>query len=109
MAARVDDMEERFCKKCGKIFIPAPYHIYRDQNGFYCTWTCYNHRETVKKTKSIATYTKNGELLRVYNSASQAAEYLGVSVWDIYDACKNGNIFLDCYWKYEKPERGNYD
>ena len=111
LAVRVDDMEERFCIKCGKIFIPAPYHIYKDKNGIYCSWTCYNHRDitSVKTTKSVEQYTQRGELLRVYNSASQAAEYVGASVRNIYEACRNGNIYLGYYWKYEKPEREKQD
>ena len=104
LAARVSDMIERFCRKCGKIFIPAPQHIYVDHNGIYCSWTCYNHRDTassVRKTKSVAQYTKKGELLRIFNSAVQAAEYVEASVKSIRNACKNGNVFLDCYWKYK--------
>ena len=33
------------CKKCGKEFIPAPYHIYKHNSKFFCSWTCYNHRD----------------------------------------------------------------
>ena len=36
---------EKHCKKCGKLFIPAPEHIYRKGNVFYCSWTCYLHRD----------------------------------------------------------------
>ena len=36
---------EKHCKKCGKNFIPAPEHIYRKGSLFYCSWTCYLHRD----------------------------------------------------------------
>jgi hypothetical protein len=34
------------CSKCGKVFLAAPEHIYRDKNKskWYCTWTCFNHK-----------------------------------------------------------------
>lgn len=38
------DFKERKCKKCGKNFIPAIEHIYRQGSKYYCSWTCYNHR-----------------------------------------------------------------
>lgn len=103
LAARVNDMIERFCRKCGKVFIPAPYHIYKDKNGIYCNWTCYNHRDTanVRKTKSVAQYTQRGELLRVFNSAEQAAEYIGATVESIRKACRNKTLFQNHYWLYD--------
>lgn len=33
------------CKKCGKEFIPAPFHKYKEGSKYYCSWTCYNHRK----------------------------------------------------------------
>ena len=36
--------EEKKCAKCGKLFISAPYHIYKKNSKWYCSWTCYNHR-----------------------------------------------------------------
>ena len=36
------------CRKCGKKFIAAPLHIYRDQAKWYCSWTCFNHRKDKK-------------------------------------------------------------
>lgn len=32
------------CAKCGKVFVPAPFHVYRVESKYYCKWTCYNHR-----------------------------------------------------------------
>ena len=38
-------LPEKPCKKCGKIFIPAPLHVYKDRSKYYCSWTCYLHRK----------------------------------------------------------------
>ena len=35
---------ETDCVKCGKKFVPAPYHVYKTWKGYYCSWSCYNHR-----------------------------------------------------------------
>lgn len=35
-------LKERICYECGKRFIPAPYHKYRDEQKWFCKWTCYN-------------------------------------------------------------------
>lgn len=37
-------LAEKKCTKCGKWFIPARYHIYRKHSAWYCSWTCYLHR-----------------------------------------------------------------
>ena len=45
---------EKKCRKCGKKFVPAPMHIYkegRDHTKWYCSWTCYNHRKDKEGTK----------------------------------------------------------
>lgn len=38
-------LPEKKCPKCGKIFIPAPMHIYHEYSKYYCSWTCYLHRK----------------------------------------------------------------
>lgn len=43
MDPRVQVVEVK-CPRCGKILVPAPYHVYRDHKGYYCSWSCYNHR-----------------------------------------------------------------
>lgn len=42
--------KEKKCKKCGKIFIPAIEHRYKEHGKYYCSWTCYNHRHDEKTT-----------------------------------------------------------
>ena len=53
MNDKVYGIKTVICKKCGKAFILAPYHRFREGSDYYCKWTCYNHRkdkpEEVKK------------------------------------------------------------
>ena len=37
-------LREKKCKKCGRTFIAAPQHVYKVGSKYYCSWTCYNHR-----------------------------------------------------------------
>lgn len=48
-------LPEKKCKKCGKLFIAAPEHIYRDgrnRSRWYCSWTCYLHRQDTEVRKN---------------------------------------------------------
>ncbi len=48
------------CAKCGREFIPAPQHIFRDSRNWYCKWTCYNHRnDKTNDKKEETTYENN--------------------------------------------------
>lgn len=43
----VYDMDEKTCAKCGKVFLPAPFHVFRvkEKGEWYCSWSCYNHKD----------------------------------------------------------------
>ena len=49
-------LTERRCSRCGRIFVPAPYHAYKKYNYVFCSYGCYNsflkERELLKKTRS---------------------------------------------------------
>lgn len=34
------EIRETRCPVCGKIYIKAPYHIYKSKGRFVCSWTC---------------------------------------------------------------------
>ena len=100
-------MEEVICKKCGKIFVPAPQHMYRDGKGLYCSWTCYNHRNDgnhqKRAFKYVEVYDKNdGHLLRRFTSATDAAEYTGFDIKKIQQACRNKSEYYGFVWKYKE-------
>lgn len=98
-------MQEVICPKCGKRFIPAPEHRYRDGHGTWCTWTCYLHRYDGKKTKSkvrkVEVYDEDGELLRTFDSVNEVADQLGFPEQCVMDACRKGKLYQGCYWKYK--------
>ncbi len=49
----VNWFNEKKCAKCGKVFLAAPEHIYRDKgkSEWYCTWKCFNHKDDEKNKK----------------------------------------------------------
>ena len=52
MRAKYDSFfPEKKCKKCRKSFIPAPLHKYKDGSKYYCSWTCYLHRNDPEAKK----------------------------------------------------------
>lgn len=44
-------LPEKRCGKCGKVFIPAPQHRFIHGRKYYCTWTCYLHRNDLEVKK----------------------------------------------------------
>lgn len=100
------------CKKCGKEFIPAPYHVYKDSHGYWCSWTCFNHRnDTVKqrgnkkyKGKRVLQYAKNGEFVARYSSMAEAARMLNADPHTIKKACAHSTTVLGFVWKWEEDE-----
>lgn len=54
-----DYIIDRKCDKCGKNFIPAPYHVYVDGAKAYCSWTCYIHRHDKPRRKYTRTTDRN--------------------------------------------------
>lgn len=113
LVARVDNMDDRTmqfvekrCAKCGKIFIAAPFHIYKDNGEYYCKWTCYNHREDGKannrKIRKVELYGESGELLKVFTSATAAAEHTGYDASRIRDACREQKPYMGFIWKYRE-------
>jgi hypothetical protein len=96
--------QELICPKCGKNFIKAPQHLYRDEKHFYCSWTCYNHRndkKAPKKFKKVGQYTLDGKLIKTYPSANDAAETIGLSVKCIRNACREQSTYFGYLWRYE--------
>lgn len=107
LEVRGGEMVERICAKCGKVFIPAPYHIYKDDNGIYCKWTCYNHRNDGKpsasrKVRKVELYSESGYLLKVFTSANDAAEKTGYDARMIRDACREKKPYMGFIWKYRE-------
>ena len=104
------------CAKCGKSFIPAYQHAYKEGKDMYCSWTCYNHRNDGKppkewnyRRKMIEVYDKQGDLLRRFKCAKDAAEFTGFSIKCIREACKDGKEYNGFLWKYKHETKGAND
>ena len=99
------------CVKCGKEFFPTPLHVYRDWRGSYCCWTCYNHRNDGSKrgvnTKQVEQWSTDGELIKIFKSAVEAAEAVDVEPDTIAHACRKAQyetrLLYPCQgymWRY---------
>ena len=87
------NLVERKCPVCGKIFVPAPEHVYiEDQKGF-CKWSClceYRKRKEAAKEKRRATHKhrrrftreQREEILRMiiddHKTQKEVSEELGI-------------------------------
>lgn len=56
----------RKCKKCGKEFYPTYHHIFKKENDYYCSWTCYRHRDDGKPKRKIV-IPKVGDIIKIIN------------------------------------------
>ena len=92
------------CSKCGKTFISAPCHIYKDNGKIFCSWTCYNHRNDDCKTKNfkvVEQYTKSGRAVGTYSNAIQAANQVNGTVDGVRTACRKCTFYKGYLWRYK--------
>lgn len=101
-------MIEVYCSKCGKMFIPAPQHIYKDHKGIYCSWTCFNHRndgELIQHSRpriyKVEQYSLDGELIAVFQSSTEAAEYINGTANALRIACRSKTPYKGFMWRYQ--------
>lgn len=99
-------LPERKCSLCGKLFIPAPSHRYRDKNKgtIFCSWHCFNHRNDNKPSTTIKAVEKclrSGEIVEIYVSARVAAEQNNTDALYIREACRSGRVFKGYIWRYK--------
>lgn len=98
-------MTEVKCQKCGKMFIPAPMHSLRDDRGFYCKPTCFLHRQMPRgrrhgNCKTVAMCDRDGNVIRTFPSALNAAEHIGADVKGLREACIDKSMCRGYRWKY---------
>lgn len=109
--ADADDsyLQPAFCVKCGKEFYPTPKHIYKDNRGRYCCWTCFNHRNDGKKSRwqVVECLYADGTVANTFRSPNQAAEWIGSASNDlpkIREACMNDTKYKGYFWRFKKDE-----
>lgn len=100
-------MIERFCKKCGANVTRISFYNYalKDEKGVYCSCHCFTHRNdekpaTKKKVKAVAMLSMNGTPLKVFTSATDAAENTGFDASKIRDACRLQKAYNGYLWNY---------
>lgn len=44
---KYNPFKERYCPKCGKLFIPTYNYVFTEKHRgkSWCSWTCWNHRK----------------------------------------------------------------
>ena len=101
-------MKEAYCPRCGKYHIATPQHIYRDEKGLYCSWTCYLHKDDRKKkssknnkNKSVELLSQSGTLLKEFSSATDAAKETGFDCKCIQLACRDQSVYRGYLWRYK--------
>lgn len=93
------------CPKCGKIFCPAPLHVFVDGEKVYCSWHCFNHRRDGKrKARRILMFSKDGTFLKIFDNSRKAAVFMDSTTRYIQEACRTGKPYKGYLWKYEEGE-----
>ena len=98
-------IEEERCPICGRLFVPAVYHTYKDSKGYYCSYTCYNRREQAieeRNVRRVCQYTLDGELVKIHKDVQAAADAAKCTVKYIRK-CLTGKYphGRGYVWKYE--------
>ena len=68
-------MTAHYCKKCGKEFYPTYQWRYQKRGAYYCSWTCFNHRDDDKPKREIIR-PKVGDTIRILK-ISYISKYTG--------------------------------
>lgn len=51
---------ERTCYECKRVFVPAPYHAYKDNKKIFCRYSCYMAYFKRKERKKVEKKIKRG-------------------------------------------------
>lgn len=98
------ELQEKVCPVCGKTFIPAPLHVYRDarfdksvKHALVCSWRCVCESERLKggdgRKKRRYTHSVEFECEDGFRgSASEVAEHLNIEVSTVYAKGSKGEL-----------------
>lgn len=104
------------CPRCGKQFCPAPYHIYEDTHGVYCSWTCFNHRNDNRPkvrpkgrpARQVEQLTLDGKLVKTFKTAEVAADAMNACSASIRKACNRyPKQFKNHLWRFKETNNGD--
>lgn len=88
---------EVVCHGCGKLFVPAPQHVYKEDDLLVCTWSCLcdlrRRKERTRKNRgrsdisAVEMLDLQGGHITFFPSARAAGDALGVDPAGIRDVC----------------------
>lgn len=97
---------EKKCKRCGKLFIPTkPVYAWKD----CCSYTCWLHQDERKPypTKPVEQYSKSGVLMATFESANDAALFVGLKKpQSVRNCCTGKSKYAAGFiWKYKEVKK----
>lgn len=102
---------DRKCPECKKIFVPAPYHEWDDEEILLCSYTCYMKRmrdkkPVVRNAMQVEQYTPSGVYVATFESAEAAAREIGLMHTNNIRECCRGKCKTSggYVWRYKKEE-----
>jgi hypothetical protein len=95
-----------YCPLCKKEFYPTPMWVYKLRQRRYCSYHCFREAQGALqyayKYKPVEQYTLDGELVKTFRNAAQAAEHINCSDKSIRVACTKKTELKGYLWRYKK-------
>lgn len=92
----------KVCKMCGKSFVPPVKHRGRNTICSRECWLEFQRQQAIKHSTKIGQYTKNGELVKIWNSMNEIQRETNLQATNICKCCKGKIKSLGGFiWKYE--------
>lgn len=107
---RAYGFKDHKCPVCGKMFLPAPYHKWWDNEKLFCTYSCYcRHLDKKKKPfkgMPVEQYTPSGKYIRTFPTAADAALAVGLCHANLIRECCRGKQKTSggFVWRYKREE-----
>ena len=108
------------CPVCGKEFFPKYGWAYKREGIKYCSWTCLRRATKDEKkpelhvddplcrpkknswhVKVVQQLNKEKNVIATFKGAEEVADILGHNAECVRQACRSGNLYKGCYWRYK--------
>lgn len=103
-------MPEAKCPMCGKIFIPAPLHTYKEHDIFYCSWRCLSHARAgatkIEKRTSppVEMIDVDGVCVETFKDSLDAAIFVDGLEYEVRAACREEKLYKEYMWRYKREK-----